>query len=164
MSAHTLVILRHAKAEYREDIADIERQLTARGKGDAGAAGQWLAEHGYHPDLVLCSPAKRTRQTWHEVAVALADHHVQTTVKYDRKVYDGSVADLMRLVKEAGDAGTVLLIGHNPVVSTLSSQLDPGASKDTDGLKTSGIAVHCADSDWAVWEMAALTAAHTARA
>lgn len=164
-SMHTLVILRHAKAEYREDIADIERPLTRRGKSDAAAAGAWLANSGYRPDLVLCSPAKRTRQTWHEVALAMAEaaQDSQTLVKYDRAIYDGGFAELMGIVRTAGEASTVLLIGHNPAVSALSGRLDPDAERDTDGLKTSGIAVHADEAEWSAWAVAPLTAAHTAR-
>ena len=64
MSERTLVILRHAKAERPAELADADRPLTQRGHADAAAAGAWLAARGYRPDLVLCSPAKRTRQTW----------------------------------------------------------------------------------------------------
>src|SRR5262249_13960879 len=71
-TSRTLVILRHAKAEAPNRAADLERSLTERGHADAGAAGAWLVARGYLPNLVICSPARRTRQTWHGVAVALA--------------------------------------------------------------------------------------------
>ena len=69
----TLVLLRHAKAEAAGSDApdDAERPLTARGHADAAAAGAWLARHGLLPDVVICSPARRTRQTWHGVALGM---------------------------------------------------------------------------------------------
>jgi phosphohistidine phosphatase len=67
----TLIIVRHAKAESFSSTPDLSRPLTPRGHADANAAGAWLAAHGYRPDLVICSPARRTRQTWHGIAVGL---------------------------------------------------------------------------------------------
>jgi phosphohistidine phosphatase len=71
VTVRTLVILRHAKATpYRGDDSDVDRPLTARGRADATAAGHWLAAHDLRPDLVLCSPARRTRETWAAVGAA----------------------------------------------------------------------------------------------
>ncbi|MFI5495377.1 SixA phosphatase family protein [Actinoplanes sp. NPDC051859] len=71
MTARTLILLRHAKAETPGELLDVERRLTDRGRRDASAAGSWLALQGLLPGLVLCSSATRTRQTWHAVATAL---------------------------------------------------------------------------------------------
>jgi len=164
MTERTLVLLRHSKSDHPSGVSDEKRPLTARGHADAGAAGAWLARSGLRPDLVICSPAKRTRQTWHGVAVALAGDPAPQ-VHYEQDVYDGGAEDLLALVRAVGnDVRTVLLIGHNPSVSTLSSLLDPAADKDSDGLRTSGLAVHRA-ATWTDFKRggAALAAAHTAR-
>lgn len=71
-SQRSLVLLRHAKAEQPTSAPDAERPLTARGHADAAAAGAWLGHGGYLPSVVVCSPAKRTRQTWHDVALGMA--------------------------------------------------------------------------------------------
>ena len=63
-SVRTLVVLRHSKSAYPPDTADVDRPLSARGQRDAAAAGHWLRDQGLIPDLVLCSIAVRTRQTW----------------------------------------------------------------------------------------------------
>jgi len=164
MTERTLVLLRHSKADHPSGTPDEQRPLTARGHADAGAAGAWLARGGLRPDLVICSPAKRTRQTWHGVAVALAGD-AAPQVHYEQDVYDGGPDKLLALVRQAGDdVRTLLLIGHNPSVSMLSSLLDPTAPNDSDGLRTSGLAVHRA-ATWAEFGRgrAALTATHTAR-
>ncbi|WP_434742325.1 SixA phosphatase family protein [Micromonospora sp. SH-82] len=68
----TLVLLRHAKAETPgEEILDVDRPLVARGRAAAVAVGTWLDRYGLRPDVVLCSPALRTRQTWAGVADGL---------------------------------------------------------------------------------------------
>jgi phosphohistidine phosphatase len=164
MTERTLVLLRHAKADRPAGVSDEQRPLTARGHADAAAAGAWLARSGLRPDLVLCSPAKRTRQTWHGIAVALAGS-AAPTVRYEPDLYDGGAEDLLALVREVGeDVNTVLLIGHNPSVSVLSALLDPDAQADSDGLRTSGIAVHRASAWSGIGRgEAALAAVHTAR-
>lgn len=166
MTRRTLVILRHAKADRPATAADIDRPLTERGHADAAAAGAWLAARGYRPDLVLCSPAKRTRQTWHGVAVALAGPAVPE-VRYERELYYSGPAQALALVRAVpAEAASVLLIGHNPTMSLLSAALDPAAGRDSDGLRTSGIAVHMLDGEWPDWApgTAPVAAIQTARA
>ena len=92
------MVLRHAKAERPTGVADEDRPLTERGHADAAAAGAWLAARGYRPDLVLCSPAKRTRQTWRAVALALAGSD-QAEVRYEPDLYHGGVAEALGLVR-----------------------------------------------------------------
>lgn len=157
MTARSLVIMRHAKAEHVAGVPDTERALTERGRSDATAAGAWLVSHGYQPELVLCSPSRRTRQTWHEVAVGLADAAEPTAphVRYEADMYHGGVAELLDLIRQLPpEVDTVLLIGHNPVLSELSTRLDPAGVLDSDGLRTAGIAVHRTDRDWSEWRAA----------
>lgn len=163
MTTRTLVILRHAKAQNPVGVKDMDRPLTSRGRADAAAAGAWLSHRGYEPDLVLCSPSQRTRETWHGVASALASAPV---VRYDKQIYEASAEDLLDLVAEVeDDVATVLLIGHNPGLSQLSELLD-SAHVDPEGLRTAGVAVHTWDGSWVDCgpRTAALRAAHTARA
>ena len=160
----TLVLLRHAKADRPNGVADVDRPLTDRGHADSAAAGAWLAKQGYAPDLVLCSPSKRTRQTWHSVAVALA-HAASPAVRYERELYDGGAEDLLNVIQTADPAArVVMVIGHNPSVSLLSELLDPDSELDSDGLRTCGIAIHDVGPAWSGLGAAALTAVHTARA
>ena len=163
MSTRTLVILRHAKAANPEGAADRDRPLTERGHADAAAAGVWLNAGDLGPDLVLCSPSRRTKQTWHDVALGLSR---APQVQYDEAIYGGSVRSLLAVVRSADeDAATVLLIGHNPALSQLSVLLDPASDDEGDGLKTAGIAVHAWDGGWVDCGPGAAprTDAHTAR-
>lgn len=106
----TLIVLRHAKAVAGFGTADIDRVLNDRGRRDAAAAGEWLRANGLVPDRVLCSPAARTRETLDLLAVdAPADH--------EPVIYANDPDELLGLVAEApDDAGTLLLVGHNPSV------------------------------------------------
>jgi phosphohistidine phosphatase len=160
----TLVLLRHAKADRPNGVADIDRPLTVRGHADSAAAGAWLAKQGYAPDVVLCSPSKRTRQTWHSVAVALA-LAAPPVLRYERELYDGGADDLLKAIQTADPAArVVLVIGHNPSVSVLSELLDPDSELDSDGLRTCGIAIHGVSGPWSDLKTAGLATVHTARA
>ncbi len=160
----TLVLLRHAKADRPNGVADVDRPLTERGHTDSAAAGAWLVKHGHVPDMVLCSPSKRTRQTWHSVAVALAGAGTPH-VRYEREIYDGSAGDLLKVVQSVpADSKVVMLIGHNPTISHLSQLLDPDSDLDSDGLRTCGIAVHRVEQEWESLHTAPLKKVHTARA
>jgi phosphohistidine phosphatase len=145
VTTRTLVILRHAKAESPDGLIDRERRLTERGHADAGALGAWLVSHGYAPQLVLCSPARRTRETWQSVATSLP---TEAEIWYEEKLYTASVGDLLDTVTDVDDeVQTVLLIGHNPTVSELTATLDPHHA-EASGMRTCGLAVHAFDGSW----------------
>lgn len=164
MTLRSLVLLRHAKAETPQGMADEDRPLSARGQADALAAGGWLASRQV-PELVLCSPAKRTRQTWHAIATSLpAD--AAPAVRYERALYLGDPGSLLALVQEIEDQVTrLLLIGHNPSLSQLAFALDPDGGLDSDGLHTCGLTVHEVAGPWSACgpRHAPVTAIHTAR-
>ena len=169
MTARTLVLLRHAKAETPGDRPDIDRRLTAKGEADADAAGSWLSDQRLRPDLVICSPAARARQTWHGVAVALAQADPEGSapeVHYEPGLYEGGRTEVFDVLRAVPDGtATVLVVGHNPTMSDVSIMLRPGSDADTEGLKTCGLAVHRADGPWSQTEPGSmpLVQQHTAR-
>lgn len=128
-----LVLLRHAKSAWPE-VPDHERPLAARGRRDAPAAGRWLRDSNCVPDQVLCSTAKRARQTWRLAQSALG---ASPEVGYEEAIYGASIAGLLDVVRLApGAAGTVLVVGHDPGIQGLalaligadSSTADPAAA------------------------------------
>jgi phosphohistidine phosphatase len=165
MTGRTLVLLRHAKAETPGELLDFDRRLTTRGEADAVAAGLWLADRDLRPGLVICSPAMRTRQTWHGVATGLAGGAPE--VRHEPGLYEGGrteVIDLLRAVSD--DVATVLVIGHNPTMSDISLLLRPDQGDPGGGLKTCGLAVHRTPGSWSGTEPGSmpLVETHTARA
>ncbi|HET9516332.1 MAG TPA: histidine phosphatase family protein [Actinoplanes sp.] len=174
MTAHTLVLMRHAKAVTPGDSPDFDRPLTERGRADAGAAGTWLADVGLRPGLVICSPATRTRQTWHALAIARATSDPSSSapeVHYERGLYDGGRTELVDLIQAVSDdIATVLVIGHNPTVSDVSLLLRPdgpghGGTAGA-GLRTAELVVHSVAGAWSTCEpgTAPLVRSHAARA
>ncbi|HET9517800.1 MAG TPA: histidine phosphatase family protein [Actinoplanes sp.] len=160
MTAHTLILMRHAKAVTPGGSADFDRPLTERGRADAGAAGTWLADVGLRPGLVICSPAARTRQTWHALAIARATSDPNSNapeVHYERGLYEGGRTELVDLIQAVpDDIATVLVIGHNPTVSDVSLLLRPDgpghAGTAGAGLRTAELVVHSVPGAWSTCE------------
>ena len=121
-----LILLRHAKSDW-PDVPDRDRPLAKRGRRDAPRVGRWLHEHGYQPDVVVCSAARRTRQTWDLVAPELGG---SPAVRFEPRAYAASALTLLYLAQELPSRyRTALLIAHNPGLSELAGQ--PGRPAGT---------------------------------
>ena len=88
-----LILLRHAKSDW-PDVPDQERPLAKRGRRDAPVVGRWLRRHGYLPEVVICSVARRTRQTWELVAPELGG---SPSVTFEPRAYAASAPTLLYL-------------------------------------------------------------------
>lgn len=108
-----IFLLRHAKTEKGAPTQDDrQRVLTEGGVADAGALGKLLHIRGFTPEMVLCSPAARTRET---LAALTAACPLSATVEYPEALYLASAEQISSLIQELPDALTeVLIIGHNP--------------------------------------------------
>jgi phosphohistidine phosphatase len=116
-----LYLLRHAKSSWDEPgRPDRERPLAPRGVRDAKRVAKHLRRQGVAPELVLCSPAVRTRETLELVRPALAGEavHVEDGLYGAR-----SEALLERLRTVPEEVGSVMLIGHNPALQDLALTL-----------------------------------------
>jgi phosphohistidine phosphatase len=112
----TLVLFRHAKSAW-PDVADHDRPLARRGIRAAPVMGRWLRETDLLPGQVLCSTARRARETWQFAQAGLA---AAPPVTFDARIYEAAAADLLAVIREVPPAtGTLLLIGHNPAIEDL---------------------------------------------
>jgi phosphohistidine phosphatase len=149
-----LVVLRHAKSDWPAGVADEDRPLGKRGVRDAGAAGRWLADNDARPELVWCSPARRTRETWDALSANLGAG-AGPEVRFDGRVYEASLDDLLAVVRDTPAACTrVLLVGHNPGVQELVLSLARRGSDDARALAaakypTSALAMLDLAAQWA---------------
>jgi phosphohistidine phosphatase len=119
----TVTLLRHAKSSLASlGQADIDRPLNDRGKRDALAIGRHMASLNLEPQLVLCSPARRAKDTWEIVAKELK---TSPLIKVEPNIYDfGDGAVLMELLRRQDkDAKSILLVGHNPTIEGLAQKL-----------------------------------------
>ena len=138
-----LIVMRHAKAGELPGGPDIERALRPRGRRNATAAGQWLAERDLVPDLVLCSSARRARQTWQYVGAELAG---EPEVLNDPRLYEADAADLLGIFGAASTrVRRLMYVGHNPAAAEVAEVLT-GVAVD---FPTAAIAIIGLDLAWA---------------
>jgi phosphohistidine phosphatase SixA len=136
---HELILLRHAEAQpAKAGGGDLERHLSEHGEQEARAAGVWLAKHGKRPDRVLCSHAERTKTT---ATLALAALNHSPEPQLANEIYDATPGELLALLDQHNDAGTVLLVGHNPGFERLVALLVEGRSDEFRGMPPGGLAV-----------------------
>lgn len=160
-----LVLMRHAKSDYPDGVADHDRPLAPRGIREAGLAGQWLRENVPDIDAVLCSTATRTRATLERTGIGAA-------VRYRDTLYDASPGAVLAEINGVGDqVDTLMVLGHEPTTSAVALGLaGPGSDRQAlTGIRakfpTSAIAVLHLDGGWAGLEPggARLVAFHVPR-
>jgi phosphohistidine phosphatase len=145
--------MRHGEAaNAAPGDGDHERALTETGRQAAAAMARELVERGPAPDLVLCSSARRARETWSAVADELARLPQMTA---EEGLYLASAPALVeRLLLLTGPDAAVLLIGHNPGLSQLALGLAGGGAAEAlaaleRGFPAGALAMlEFADGDW----------------
>jgi phosphohistidine phosphatase len=118
----TLSLLRHAKSSWKNPtLPDRERPLNTRGKAAAPLMGKTMAKHGLIPDLVLCSTARRTRDT---LDLVLPELQAEPKVVYEDGLYHCTPAEMLVLLQDApANASQILLVGHNPELQSFALDL-----------------------------------------
>jgi phosphohistidine phosphatase len=155
-----LVLLRHAKSSWDDPtLADRDRPLARRGVKASAAVAPFVGP----VDVVLCSPARRTRATLD--AVPLEKH---TTVLLEEELYGATAGELLvRIRMLPHTAKSVLVVGHNPGLEDLALGL-AGTVARSDDLRaleskfpTAALAIFdTGDTPWSSlgWGQATLTA------
>ena len=129
-----LYVLRHAKSSWDDPaLSDHDRPLAPRGRKAAKAIARHLRKEGVEPQLVLCSPARRARETLERIEPALA----RRGVKVEDALYGAGADALLGRLHEVGDAvASVMVIGHNPGLEDLVLAVArPGARRDEVAVK-----------------------------
>ncbi len=112
-------------------------------------------ELGLVPDAIWCSAALRTRQTLELVSGKLDQ---PAPVSYLAELYTARVRDLIDMVKDAGAAQTLLVVGHEPIMSATAALL---ANEDSDqgayqqarvGVPTACFMVLESELPWDQWD------------
>lgn len=126
------MILRHAKAEPDAGGGDEARPLAKRGRRAAERVGELIADQ--LPDLVLSSSSARTRET---VECLKKGAGSLPRVEYDPELYLASPKQLVAvLAARGGDAARLMLVGHNPGLEDLVTDL----TGERVSLPTAGLA------------------------
>ena len=113
-----LIVWRHAEAE--DGTPDLQRRLTAKGRKQAERVAQWLLQRLPARFAVIASPAVRAQQTAEALGVP---------IKTDRALAPGATpAALMKACGWPDYKGAAVLVGHQPDLGRLVSQLVAGSA------------------------------------
>jgi phosphohistidine phosphatase len=120
-----LFLLRHAKSSWDDsEVLAHDRPLAPRGRRAVRLIAEHLGREGVTPALVLCSSARRARETLEGIGPALGE---AIPVQIERELYaasDGRLLERLRAVEDGVES--VMLIGHNPGVEQLALSLAGG--------------------------------------
>lgn len=110
-----LMLLRHAKSSSDDaTLDDFERPLNSRGRRAAPLMGRHMAAHRLLPQKIVCSSARRTRET---LAGLLAYLPEDLDLRVTRDLYEVSEDRYLDLIRaQGGTARSLLVVGHNPAL------------------------------------------------
>jgi len=116
-----LFLLRHAKSSWDDPgLDDRDRPLAPRGRRASELIAGHLRREGIAPSLVLCSSARRTRETLERVIPALD----ASDVSMEDGLYGASSGGLLERLREVPeDIESVMLVGHQPAIQELALDL-----------------------------------------
>jgi phosphohistidine phosphatase len=146
-----LILMRHAKSDWSQGTSDIARPLNKRGRSAAKRIGRHLTETGVQPDRILCSPARRTRET---LAKMLPFFTALREILFVPGLYEGMENDYLAIIRAYGaDADTLMVIGHNSATHETAVRLaaaDPGPNFQTlsTTFPTGATAIFSTDIFW----------------
>jgi phosphohistidine phosphatase len=112
--------MRHGEASTSAP-SDFERPLTPFGIDTIKKVATWMTAQGIIPELIMASPAARTRQTSQTAQTILGGN---IPISFHNELYPGDENKIGHLVMAQDPGRTKLMIvGHNPVISRMVEKL-----------------------------------------
>lgn len=121
-----LILYRHAKSDWSvPGQRDSERTLNKRGKSDAPLMAEIIKKMvDDEAVLILCSTAKRTRETLKPLKERLS---ASIPVVFEDGLYESGGAAYIQILKSVSPKyDTVVVIGHNPSIEECTDYLAGG--------------------------------------
>jgi len=118
-----LTIIRHAKSSWGDHtLADFDRPLNERGQRNALTMGKLLSGEGFSPELIISSPALRAITTAEIMAAETG--YTSREILQEQRIYEANTRVLFEIIQGIPEhVGNAVLIGHNPGLENLVSQL-----------------------------------------
>lgn len=135
----SVVLLRHAQAAWPSPgEKDIDRALDEKGRSEAIGIADTIKKLGIKPSLIVCSTALRCRQTvvpleslWDEKPV----------LEFDDELYFGGLPTYADMISNHTGNGTLMIVGHNPMIEDVFAWMANGQEGDFLGYPTAGLAI-----------------------
>ena len=141
-----MIILRHGEAGSRIPMAsqDSERALTVEGKREVEEIAKSLKELNVEVHHIVTSPLTRSLETAQIVAKELNKSKDLET--WDELKPEGERTQLYKRLAKLREDSSVLIVGHEPYLSSLLSELISGNPRARISLKKAGMAKVTIDS------------------
>jgi phosphohistidine phosphatase len=135
-----LIILRHGEAGKRAPVAsnDSERSLTVAGRDEVKEVAESMEELGITLDVIATSPLKRALETAQVAAKVLKREKALET--WDELKPERDPKDLYRRLSKMKRDSSILLVGHEPYLSSMISELIGAKRGSRISLKKAGLA------------------------
>ena len=136
-----IYLVRHGLAQQlgqKNEFADEKRTLTSQGRERMREIARGLKKIGIFPDLLMTSPLVRAVETAEIVAEALGldQRQIHST---NSLAPGGSFQELFGEIKHQKRTESVVLVGHEPDLSSLLSQIVSGDGSLSVPLKKGGV-------------------------
>src|ERR1700733_11266886 len=105
----SLILIRHTKSNWGDfSLPDFDRPIKKDRIEDAKEMASKLKELELKPDLIICSPAKRTRQTVEYFCDKLKYDYDK--IQFDKRIYESTAEEVLHVVREtSADIKTLVL-------------------------------------------------------
>jgi len=123
----SLILFRHAKSDWDANYQrDHDRPLANRGIRAAIRMGKVLSDSGRLPDQIICSTAIRAKQT---LKLASDSGRWQCQTQFSAELYEASTVQIIGLLQQLPNSiSSIMLVGHEPTWSQLTSELINGGN------------------------------------
>lgn len=115
-------------------MRDFDRPLEAGGRLDADAIGAAMARDRVVPDRVICSSARRAIETWE----AVVRHVPVADIVWTDQLYITDATGYLAFVRDNSDVGTLLIVGHNPMIEDVCFGLAREGRPDATSARANG--------------------------
>ncbi|PWI29173.1 histidine phosphatase family protein [Flavobacteriaceae bacterium LYZ1037] len=132
-----LIIIRHAKSSWEENLSDHDRGLKTRGLQDAKLVSLQFKQLEMVPDKVLSSTAKRAKKTA-EIFINNLNINNKSLI-FNANLYDFSGENLVEVIKTVeNDINSLMIFGHN---HALTYFVNTYGDRYIENVPTSGLVV-----------------------
>jgi len=144
-----LILMRHAQAQLeRFDFNDRERAITMAGMHELDAIRVKIQGHLEGINLILCSNAKRTRQTLDGLKPLVPS---TAHIVYKDELYHTNSKILWNCLSEVEEVNQgVMIVAHNPGLTQFIQELEPTIPFKE--FPTSGVAIY--EGEFPSWQEA----------
>ncbi len=145
-----LMIFRHAKAvPWGSTPDDFSRPLQEIGNRHARAVADWIRDNTALPQMILCSPSQRTRETLQPLIEGSGE--LEAATRFLPQIYAASVYTLVNVLDHAfAESDRVMVVGHNPGLEQIIFEtLSMSEARKINRLPTGTLVIIDLDPGWA---------------